>query len=82
MRMEEKKLGRRNREDTSPDRRRCTQIFPFRDSRLACYCDVTRKYVKFSSFLLHNFNSTVHTPGAIDFTILIYFRKTVSCVKI
>jgi hypothetical protein len=34
-------------EDMSPDKHRCTQIFPFRDSRLGCYCDVTRKHVQF-----------------------------------
>jgi hypothetical protein len=80
--MEKENLGKRKREDRSPDKCRCTQIFPFRDSRLGCYCDVTRKHVQFSLFLLRSSNSTVHTPGAIDFTILIYFKKTVSCVKI
>jgi len=79
--MEKENLGKKNREDMSPDRRRRTQIFPFRDSRLACYCDETRKHVQFSLFLLRNFNSTVHKPGAINYTIFIYFRKTVSCVK-
>lgn len=59
--MKKENLGKKNREDTSPDRRRRTQIFPFRDSRLACYCDVTRKHVQFSLFLLRNFNSTVHS---------------------
>lgn len=80
--MEEKKLEKKDWEDTIPDRRRRTQIFQFRDSRLACYCDETRKHVQFSLFLLRNFNSKVYTPGAINYTILIYFRKTVSCVKI